>query len=101
MTDDSHTTAAATKVLDVLDALCGFAVTGVSNKALADQLKLSNPTITRAMQTLVAKGWARKNDETGMFHPTAAFSRLTFKVAADFDRAQQRLGDMQRNYTSA
>ena len=55
--------------------------------------------ITRAMALLIAKGWARKSEETGRFHPTPAFTRLTFRVTADLDRLQTRLDDQRRSFT--
>lgn len=89
----------ATRVLDVLEVLCGFAATGAANQDLAEAVKTSPSNTTRALAVLVAKGWARKCAETGRFYPAAAFTRLTFRVAADFERATQRLQDQRRNMT--
>ena len=61
---------AAAKVLEVLEALSGYAVSGVSNTALARLLAMSAPNVTRAIGVLVDKGWARKDEATGHFHPT-------------------------------
>lgn len=87
-------------VLDVLEALCGFAATGATNTDLAQAVKTSAPQITRAMAKLIEKGWARKNAENGRFYPTPDFSRLSFAVLADFDRAQQRLADRKQAMTA-
>ena len=89
------------RTLDVLEALCGYANTGATNGDLAEAVKTSPSNITRAMAQLTAKGWARKSDETGRFYPTAAFTRLTFRVTADLDRAQTRLDDQRRAFTGA
>lgn len=89
----------ATRVLDVLEVLCGFAATGAANQDLAEAVKTSPSNVTRVMAVLVAKGWARKDVETGRFYPTPAFTRLSFRVLADFDRMDQRWKDMRRNMT--
>ena len=87
------------RTLDVLEALCGYAATGATNGELAQAANTSAPNITRAMAQLVAKGWATKDADSGRFFPSAAFTRLTFKVDADFNRAQTRLDDRRRNAT--
>lgn len=87
-------------VLDVLDALCGFAATGATNTDLSQSVKTSPPQITRAMSKLIEKGWARKNSENGRFYPTPAFTRLTFAVLADIQRAETRLADLKQALTA-
>lgn len=95
-TDDRNLTA---RTLDVLEALCGYAASGASNAELAQAAATSAPNITRAMAQLIAKGWARKSEETGRFYPTASFTRLTFRVLADLDRADGRLHDLRHSLT--
>ncbi len=87
-------------MLDVLDALCGFAATGATNTDLSQAVKTSPPQITRAMSKLIEKGWARKNSENGRFYPTPAFTRLTFAVLADIQRAETRLADLKQALTA-
>ena len=87
------------RTLDVLEALCGYAASGATNSELAKATHTSAPNITRAMAQLIEKGWARKSEETGRFHPTPAFTRLTFRVTADLDRLQTRLDDQRRSFT--
>ena len=89
------------RTLDVLEALCGYAASGATNSELAKATHTSAPNITRAMAQLIEKGWARKSEETGRFHPTPAFTRLTFRVTADLDRVQTRLDDQRRSFTGA
>jgi DNA-binding IclR family transcriptional regulator len=89
---------AALKVLAVLEALSGHAVGGVSNATLATSLDLVPSCITRAMATLIEKGWARKDETTGKFHPTPRMGRVFMQVLADLDRAQQRLDDLKRSF---
>ena len=89
----------AIKVLEVLDALSGYAVTGVSNTALSKQLNLTASAITRAMGVLIEKGWARKDETTGHFHPTPRMGRVFGRVLADLDRAEQALVAIRHNFT--
>ena len=97
---DDKSSSLVLRVLNVLEVLTGFAAIGASNKDLADALRTTPSHITRAVQCLIAKGWARKSEENGRFYPTAAFTRLSFRVQADFDRAQDRLADTRRAMTS-
>ncbi len=89
----------AIKVLEVLDALSGYAVTGISNTALSKQLSLTASAITRAMGVLIEKGWARKDAATGHFHPTSRMGRVFGRVLADLDRAEQDLATIRHNFT--
>lgn len=90
---------AAAKVLDVLDALAGYAVTGVSNTALAAQLNLTPSTVTRAMSVLIEKGWARKDGASGHFHATPQMGQLFGRVLADLGRAEQAMAEIRHNFT--
>ena len=76
------------RVLDLLEALCGYAACGASNGELARAVRCTPSHITRDMAQLIEKGWVRKSEETGRFYPTPAFMRLTFRVMADLDRPQ-------------
>ena len=87
------------RTLDVLEALCGYAATGATNGELAKAASTTAPNITRAMALLIAKGWARKSEDTGRFYPTPQFTRMCFRVLADFDRLQQRIDDQRHSMT--
>jgi len=87
------------RLLTILEALCGYTASGATNSELAAAAETSAPNITRAMRTLIAKGWARKSEETGRFHPAPQFTRLAFRVMADFDRMETRWRDMKHSYT--
>ena len=99
MSNEKDDRKGAIRVLDVLDALAGFAVSGVSNTALATQLNLPCSAITRAMDVLVAKDWARKDESTGHFHPTPRMGKVFGRVLADFDRAEQNLSESRQRFT--
>jgi DNA-binding IclR family transcriptional regulator len=92
---------ATLRALDLLEFLCGFAVRGASNAELAAAAGLAPHQVTRAAAPLIEKGWVKKDKVTGRFHPTHAFSRLSFRVLAELDAAQQRLDDQRRSLTGA
>lgn len=85
-------------VLNLLEALSGYAANGARNTDLATALKTSAPNVTRVLAQLTAKGWARKA-ENGRFYPTPAFARLSFRVLADFERLETRVADSKRAMT--
>jgi DNA-binding IclR family transcriptional regulator len=85
-------------VLNLLEALTGFAANGARNSDLTELVKTSAPNITRTMAVLIAKGWARKADN-GRFYPTPLFTQLSFRVLADFDRLETRVADNKRSMT--
>lgn len=87
------------KALDVIEALSGCAVQGASNGALSKGLGLSPSTVTVTMQKLIGKGWARKDDATGLFHPTPAMGRVFGRVLADIGKAEQQVADLKHNFT--
>lgn len=87
------------RMLDVLEALCGFAASGATNSDLAGICRMTPTQVTRAVQRLIAKGWARKSDDNGRFFPTPAFTRLTFRVLADFERLETRVRDARHSMT--
>jgi DNA-binding IclR family transcriptional regulator len=101
-TQDSKTDSkGAGLVLDVLQALCGFAATGATNKELALVVKTSAPQITRCMGTLIDKGWARKNLENGRFYPRPEMAQATYlQVLGDFQRAESRAADLKQAMTA-
>lgn len=95
-TDDRNS---VEKALDVIEALSGCAVKGVANSTLAGGLGLSPSTVTVTMKTLIEKGWARKDEATGLFHPTPRMARVFGRVLADFDKAEQELADRKLSFT--
>ena len=99
MSTTPATTKSAQPVLLVMEALCGYAEQGATNKDLAEACKTTAVVITRATQTLIAFGWCRKSEETGRFYPTHQFTRLAFRVLDDIQRAEQRLQDQRQALT--
>jgi len=89
----------ALPILNALEVLVGFAANGASNKDLVAALRTSAPNVSRAMATLIEKGWARKSEDTGRFYPTAHFTRLCFRALDDFERIENRIADTKRSMT--
>lgn len=86
------TVKSAEKVLKVLYALRGHYVLGRSNKDLSESLQETPSTITRALQTLEADGWAEKRD-SGNYAPS--FKTIKFSTACkeEHDRTEARLAE--------
>ena len=99
MSSTPAATKSAQPVLLVMEALCGYAMTGATNKDLAEACKTSAVAITRATQTLIAHGWCRKSEESGRFYPTPQFTRLTFRVLDDCQRQEQRMANARHSLT--
>jgi DNA-binding IclR family transcriptional regulator len=99
MSGDTKTGAQVDRALDMLEHLAGRVLDGMSNKDLATAMRCPPPYVTRTAEQLMRKGWVEKDEATGRFRITTRFSRLTFRVLADFDRAKQALEAAQRNYT--
>ncbi|MGA0610541.1 helix-turn-helix domain-containing protein [Caldimonas sp. KR1-144] len=95
---DTGPNALVARCAQLLELLCGAVPHGMSNKAIADALRVPPSYVTRAAADLAAIGWVEKLP-SGNFCVTTRFSRLSFRVLASFEREQQRLGDMQRNFT--
>ena len=89
----------AARLLPVIEALAGYAISGVSNGRLATEVKLDAAAVTRATQTLIDYGWARKDEHTGLFHPTPAMGRVFARVLQDISSAEQKLRDQSISFT--
>ena len=90
---------AAERVLDVLEVLCSHPISGATNGDIAHATGSTPSQVTRDVAVLIRKGWAKKDADTARFFPTPAFTRLAFRVLADFDRAVRHVEDMRRSFT--
>ncbi len=90
---------AVEKMLALVDALAGCAVHGASNTALANGLGFSPSNVTVLMRSLITKGWARKDEATGHFHPTAKMGQVFGRVLADIDKAERHIAEIKHNFT--
>lgn len=89
----------AEKMLALIDALSGCVVQGVSNGALAKGLGLTPSTVTVQMKVLIEYGWARKDETTGHFHPTARMGQVFGRVLADIGEAERKVAELKHNFT--
>jgi DNA-binding IclR family transcriptional regulator len=96
---DKTPSAQVLRALDMLEALSGHVVNGLSNKDLAEALRVPPSYVTRTAEQLINKGWVEKDEASGRFRITTRFSRLTFRVLDSFERAKAELDARQRNYT--
>ncbi len=87
------------RTMDVLEILAGYAALGATNADLARAAHTSPADISRITKLLISKGWARKSEDNGRFFPTPQFTRMCFRVLADFDRLQQRIADQRHSMT--
>ena len=100
MTTESTQLQSGTKLLRVVEAIAGYAVTGISNKTLAAGLELDAAFITRAMQTLIEIGWARKDESSGLFHPTPRMGQVFVRVLNDFAKAERQREDLKAAFST-
>jgi DNA-binding IclR family transcriptional regulator len=96
----TKTLASATKVLDIVEALSGYAASGVSHTSLAKGTGFDAAFVTRTTQTLIDKGWARKDETNGLFYPTPRMGQIFGRVLASFDQAERSLSDMRRSFSA-
>ena len=87
------------RTMDVLEILAGYAALGATNADLARAAHTSPADISRITKRRISKGWARKSEDNGRFFPTPQFTRMCFRVLADFDRLQQRIADQRHSMT--
>lgn len=92
--DDNQTL----RVLNLAEVLCGFVVLGISNKSLAALTQTTPVQVSKDIAYLIAKGWARKDDKTGHFHPTPEMAHVFGRVAADLARASQEVEELTRRF---
>lgn len=85
----------AEKVLKVLKALRGHSLQGISNQDLAQQLNESPAQIYRALQTLIAEGLARQ-EENGLFTLGTAVVQIAKAHNDEMERAKARIAEIEQ-----
>ncbi|STQ91372.1 helix-turn-helix domain-containing protein [Iodobacter fluviatilis] len=83
------------RVLQVLKALRGHTITGLSNKDLADALGCSPATITRDMADLIDAGLVVKLDN-GRFAHSIAMLQIAQAHAEHVAKLQDRITEINR-----
>ncbi|ENX58182.1 MULTISPECIES: helix-turn-helix domain-containing protein [Acinetobacter] len=89
------TVKSASKVLKVLKALRGHSLQGVSNQELARQLDESPAQIHRQLQTLVAEGLA-KQEEDGSYTLGTAVVQIAKAHDTEMERAKARIAEIEQ-----
>jgi len=86
---------AAEKVLKVFKALRGYSLQGISNRDLAEKLNESPSQITRALQTLVSEGLAKK-DENDLYTLGTSVVQIAKQHLAEVERAKARIAEIEQ-----
>ncbi len=84
-------TAAAGKVLAVLDVLFRNFAHGFSNAELAKETGYSSSDITRYVNTLEQAGFAERIPETGRIRVSHRAAQLAVRVMRSIEQAEQKL----------
>lgn len=88
-----RTTDSGAKVLKVLIALRGHALTGLSNGQLAKTLGESPSTINRCLNTLIEANLATKLP-SGLFAHSVMMLQIATAHANEINRAQMRIDEL-------
>lgn len=83
------------KVLKVLKALGGHSLRGVTNQELAVQLDESPAQIYRQLQTLIAEGLA-KQEEDGSYTLGTAVVQIAKAHDTEMERAKARITEIEQ-----
>lgn len=89
------TVKSAEKVLKVLKALRGYSLQGISNRDLAQKLNESPSQITRALQTLVSEGLAKK-DENDLYTLGTSIIQIAKSHFNEVERAKARIAEIEQ-----
>ena len=92
----SQVNAGALKVLDVMKELKGHTLSGLSNTDLSQRLKMSAPTVTRCLNTLVKAGMATQL-ETGRYALSIQMLRIAQAHATEMTAATDRINKLNQD----
>lgn len=88
-----RTTDSGAKVLEVLKALRGHSLTGVSNGQLAKALGESPSRINRCLNTLIEAGLAEKKP-SGLFCHSVMMLQIATAHASEMSRAREKIDEL-------
>lgn len=94
-----YTNDAQQRILQVVLALFGDVVQGVSPTALAAAVGCSAPVITRDLDNLRTAGLAERDEATGLWRLTPRMPQQSIKVFNAIDTAQRRADEARNRYT--
>ncbi len=89
------TVKSAGKVLRVIKALHGHSLTGVSIKELSEKLGEPASQVHRALQTLIAEGFA-KQELNGLYTIGTAMVQIAKAHDAEIQRAEARIAEIKQ-----
>lgn len=89
------TVKSAEKVLKVLKALRGHSLQGVSNQELSRKLNESPSQIYRALQTLIAEGLVKK-EENDLYTLGTAIVQIAKAHDSEIERAKARIAEIEQ-----
>lgn len=95
MAEKETKNAAAARCLRILAVLPGYALTGISNKALAVHLKTSPVNVSRALETLKQEEFAEKL-ENGLWGPTIKLLALCMAYSLHHEQQKVRREEVQQ-----
>jgi DNA-binding IclR family transcriptional regulator len=88
------------RILLIIEKLAEHSVNGLSNRALAFELKTLEANICRDMKILHGRGWVEKTPE-GKWRMSAKFGGFAGTIIKCFQTAKLRLTEDEARYASA
>ncbi|EPM9395239.1 helix-turn-helix domain-containing protein [Escherichia coli] len=95
----TNVSSSGSRILRVLKALRGHALSGISNGELASALNESPANINRALNTLIEEGLALKLDN-GRFAPGIQLIQIAMAHSNEMARAQDRINEINQRVIS-
>ncbi|WP_428242986.1 helix-turn-helix domain-containing protein [Gynuella sp.] len=90
----------AERILTVLDLLLQRTVHGLTPSEIAKATGYSAPNVSRYVAVLESTGWAERIPETNRIRASVRVAQRAMGVLQEFDRAQQRLGELRTRITT-
>lgn len=87
------------RALRMVTCLAAEPLRGLTNKDLADALRVPPSYITRTAESLIEAGWAVKDESTGRFRIAREAARVGIKTMAALDQHEKQLAEVRRNFT--
>lgn len=97
---NTNISTSAAKVLDVLEALKGYTLSGLSNGDIAKRLNLPAPTVSRCLATLVEKGFATQLDN-GRYALSVKALAIGQAYTNEMARATDRISELNQRVMAA
>lgn len=97
--DDNKGSAQVLRALRMVTCLAAEPLRGLTNKDLADSLRVPPSYITRTAESLIEAGWAVKDETTGRFRIAREAARVGIKTMAALDQHEKQLAEVRRNFT--